>query len=135
VVVPCGVDICSFDHLNELDCLATLADLATSPLSGLSGSCNKLADNVPLLISLLESELTPEEICILIGECSSAVVVAKANDNCEMCKVVVTLVETQLKSGDIATQIENVVHKFCSGLFCIVIFELNQSINQSINKV
>jgi hypothetical protein len=127
VVVPCGVDIFSFDHLNELDCLATLVDLATSPLSGLSGSCNKLADNVPLLIALLESELTPEEICILIGECSSAKKIhpnahknakhslsAVPDQDCLSCKSVVAVVENQLQSNQTETEIEDAVRMLCA---------------------
>jgi hypothetical protein len=83
-----------------------------------------------LLIQLLESELTPEEICTLIGECSASnfskqlqtkaripskhVEVESGVDGCDVCVEVVTLAESALAQNKTEEEIEALLHELCA---------------------
>jgi hypothetical protein len=106
------------------------ADVANSPLSALAASCNKVADNVPVLIQLLEKKLSPEEICVRIGECSGSngnvhakkiadriapkhAKIESGVDGCDVCKEVVVLAEGALAQNKTEQEIEDLLHELC----------------------
>jgi len=106
---------------NLLNQLCTLID--NSPLKQFGAVCHQIADNVPLLVQLIESEAAPDVICGLLQFCPavSAVEIKKVHvahtiDKCTICEQVVSIVESALANNATEQEISNVLNKLCSVL-------------------
>jgi len=76
----------------------------------------------PAIITILETELTPGEVCTVLGLCKSTravkTVTKKGDDaeTCLICETLVQYVEALLKENSTVTDVENIVKKICNFL-------------------
>lgn len=96
--------------LNEM-CSA----ISNSPLKEFASACHSIADNVPLLVQLLEQELPASRVCELLKVCTgrSNVAFDAGLDKCDVCEEIVTLAEDALASNKTEEEIEEKMKDLC----------------------
>jgi hypothetical protein len=96
-----------------------VCDIITKYIPEAATECQFVQDNIATLIGLITSEVTPQEICTLVGQCSSK---AKSHpfvrqhvavDYCDTCKELLTLAETELQQNATQAEIQQLIHQAC----------------------
>jgi len=98
--------------------LCTVID--NSPLKQFGPICHSIASNIPMLIELIESEVSPDVVCGLLKFCPAMEIVRSVSpqlptiDKCTICEQVVQFAETALLNNATEQEIANVVDKLCT---------------------
>ncbi|XP_059176048.1 uncharacterized protein LOC131955787 isoform X11 [Physella acuta] len=106
--------------------------------SAIQQECNALVTQyTPTIIQLLLSKLDPSQVCAKLNFCTnSTVLVEKPTSEqpksqlCDMCKLVVTYIDTYLKQNVSEAKIEEMLDKLCSFLPSAIQQECNALVTQ-----
>ncbi|XP_059176040.1 uncharacterized protein LOC131955787 isoform X3 [Physella acuta] len=109
--------------------------------STIQQECNALVTQyTPTIIQLLLSKLDPSQVCAKLKFCTSSTVTRVAVENpsseqpksqlCDMCKLVVTYIDTYLKQNVSEAKIEEMLDKLCSFLPSAIQQECNALVTQ-----
>jgi len=95
--------------------------IGSSPLSAYEPVCKQAVANIPLLVQLLESDLPPSKVCLLLKLCSSdaslgLVVTEFGVDTCDVCKQVVEIAAFEVEQNKTETEIVTLAHDLCTEL-------------------
>ena len=75
-------------------------------------TCNQIVQQIPGIIQAIENGATPQQVCTLIGLCTSLRIV-KDPTQCAICTFAVGQVESYLSSNATETEIENALNQAC----------------------
>jgi len=100
--------------------------IGNSPLSYLKPECDALVSFVPQIVAWIVDEVPADQICQLIGFCSSSSAPASAKyaatfkdlntDECATCQMLVGLVESELSQNSTEEKIQQVINELCDTL-------------------
>ncbi|KAH9498380.1 hypothetical protein Btru_008134, partial [Bulinus truncatus] len=111
------------ENATEAEIEAILDKVCDILPASIKQQCENLVQQYgPLIIQLLLKELDPTQVCTAIGLCTNNIVkenpqanpVTKANDElCDLCKYVVTYIDTFVKENATEAEIEAILEKVC----------------------
>lgn len=98
--------------------------IGNSPLSYLKPECDALVGQIPQIVAWIVDEVPADQICQLIGFCSSSAPAPKYTatlkdlntDDCALCQTLVGLVESELSQNSTEEKIQQVVNELCDTL-------------------
>jgi len=86
----------------------------------IAAECQFVQDNIPTIIGLIVSKVSPLEVCTLIGQCTAhttfkPVQLAKPveGEYCETCEELVQLIETELNNTATKEEIKQLIQEAC----------------------